>query len=179
MLPFQPRRAGLGLQLVVLSVLAAILAGVAFACMKSPVLLFFIPIFIALGTVMNRWRRKQLRALAASRPGESLCSFARGFDYRDTDTWIIRAVYEELQGYLKSECADFPIRPGDRLEEDLKIDGDDLNFNLANQIAERTGRSLTDADKNSYYGKVKTVRDLVSFFVGQENSKTALAGRGG
>jgi len=74
---------------------------------------------------------------------------------------------------MKFACADFPIRPDDRLEEDLDIDGDDLDFFLLKQIAERTGRSLAETKMNSYYGKVKTVRDLVGFFVGQENTKAA------
>ena len=173
MIPFQPRCATLGGRFVGWLMLAAILACVAFACIKSPVLLFFIPCLIALGTVMQRRERKRLRALAASRPGESLCSFARGFDYRNTDTWVIRAVYEDLQQHMKANCADFPIRPDDRLEEDLSIDSDDLDFDLVKPIAERAGRSLSDTKTNSYYEKVKTVRDLVGFFGGQAYEKVA------
>jgi hypothetical protein len=141
--------------------------GVAFVCIMFPPVLLVIAGLMVLGTLVQHRQRNQLRALAASRPGESLCSFARGFDYRNTDTWIVRAVYEELQKYLASDCTEFPIRPDDRLAEDLRIDNDDLELDLAKQIAERTGRSLKDTKKNSYYGNVKTVRDLVGFFLGQ------------
>jgi len=73
-----------------------------------------------------------------------------------------------LQEHLNSECTDFPIRPDDRLLEDLRIDPEDLDDLLARQIAERTGRSLANPEENPYYGKVKTVRDLVTFFLGQQ-----------
>jgi hypothetical protein len=171
MLPFQPQGASIGRRVVAWSVLTAILAGVAFVCIMFPPVLLIIFGLIVLGTVIRRRQRNQLRALAASRPGESLCSFARGFDYQNTDTRIIRAVYEELQKYLDPDCTKFPIRPDDRLAEELRIDSDDLDFNLAKQIAERTGRSLADTKRNSYYGKVKTVRDLIGFFVCQEYTK--------
>src|SRR5471032_295887 len=47
-------------------------------------------------------QRRRLRALAAQRSGESICDFARSFDARAVDTWVIRAVYEALQDYLAS-----------------------------------------------------------------------------
>ena len=166
--PYQPRPLTAGRQLIILAALAAIVAGAAFVCIAFPPFLLAIPCLILLGAMIQRMVRKLLRALAASRPGESICSFARAFDYRNTDTWIIRAVYEELQEHLNSECADFPIRPDDRLLEDLRIDPEDLDDLLARQIAERTGRSLANPEANPYYGKVKTVRDLVTFFAGQQ-----------
>jgi len=159
-----------GRRLIGWTFLATILAVVGFACITVPPMLAFVGVIVALGMEMQRRQRKQLKDLADSRRGESLCSFARGFDFRNTDTWVIRAVYEELQEYLDSDCADFPIRPDDRLEVDLGIDGDDLDLDLAKQIAQRTGRSLTRTKGNAYYGKVKTPRDLVRFFVGQEET---------
>jgi hypothetical protein len=98
------------------------------------------------------------RRLRDSRPGESICTFARGFDYRNTDTWIIRAVYEALQPEVK-----FPLRATDRFAKDLCMDTDDLDY-LADEIATRSGRSLDDVDKNPYCGRLETVADLVAFF---------------
>jgi hypothetical protein len=48
--------------------------------------------------------RRRLAGLAVGRPGESICTFARSFGRRAADTWVIRAVYEELQ--LKSASSE-------------------------------------------------------------------------
>jgi hypothetical protein len=44
---------------------------------------------------------ESLRQRSASRAGEAICQFARSFDVRQTDTWVLRAVYEALQGHLR------------------------------------------------------------------------------
>jgi hypothetical protein len=59
-----------------------------------------------------------------------------------------------------------PLRPTDDLDSALRIDSGDLE-DLAGDIACRTGRSLEDGVKNPLYGSVKTVSDLVMFFVNQ------------
>lgn len=43
------------------------------------------------------------------------------------DTWVIRAMYEELQAHLRWDYQSFPIRPTDRLIEDLNLDADDID----------------------------------------------------
>jgi hypothetical protein len=96
------------------------------------------------------------RRIAEARKGESICQFARGFDRRRIDTWIIRAVYEEFSGA-------FPLRSSDRFNEDLRIDGEDLEDG-AIRIAQRTGRALDGYERNPMFGKVKTLRDMVMFF---------------
>src|SRR5689334_16448601 len=59
---------------------------------------------LAVGTALTLFgvkrekRRKHL--LIAARDGESICQFARSFDRHRVDTWVIRAVYEQLQLYL-------------------------------------------------------------------------------
>jgi hypothetical protein len=105
--------------------------------------------------------RRRVRLIAGDRQGESLCSFVRSFDYRATDTWILRATYEQLQPLVG-----FPLRKCDDLYRDLRLDGDDVD-DIAEEIASRTGRPLAHAKDNPYYGRVKTVADLVSFFGGQ------------
>src|SRR4051794_1910742 len=66
-------------------------------------------------------RRRRMKRLAAGRPGESICTFARSFKWRTIDTWIIRALYEELQTLCQTGCEPFPVRATDRLFEDLRI----------------------------------------------------------
>lgn len=120
--------------------------------------------------VQHRQRRRALALLAVTRSGDSLCSFARSFPRPDTDTWVLRAVYEELQRYLGSEHPAFPLRATDRLEEDLRIDPEDLDMDVAVDIAHRCGRTFDNTQQNPYHGRVKTVGDLVAFFCAQPRS---------
>jgi hypothetical protein len=121
---------------------------------------------IAVAAVVGRIHTQQMRRLAATRAGEGVCEFARAFNTRKIDTWIIRAVYEEVQACLASE---FPLRASDRLREDLHIDPDDLDMEIAMRVSERTGRSLREPKRNPYY-RVGTVGDLVNFFNSQPYS---------
>lgn len=131
---------------------------------------------LALGIVVSVFlamrRRRQLRALAAARHGESICEFAREFDTRNVDPWVVRAVYEELQKELAEYCPSFPIRASDVLHRDLLDDPDALDMSVAPAVAQRTGRTLDDADRNPFYGRVNTVQDLVLFFNAQPKSAT-------
>ncbi len=123
-------------------------------------------------SVAGRRRKRRLAALAAERAGESICEFARSFNAREVDTWVVRAVYEQLQNYLASDQPAFPVRSSDRLVKGLLEDPDDLDLSLVNEIAERTGRSLEGAESNPLFGKVHTVCDLVLFFNAQPKSAT-------
>jgi hypothetical protein len=115
----------------------------------------------------SRRRKRRLEALAQVRGGESICEFARSFDARNVDTWVIRAVYEELQRELADAVPNFPVRASDVLLKDLLEDSDDLDMSLAPNVSKRTGRSLDDFPENPYFGKVRTVEDLVLFFNAQ------------
>ena len=110
--------------------------------------------------------RKARRALALSRAEESICDFARAFDCRVIDTWIVRAVYEQLQEHLGLEYR-IPIRSTDTFGKDLQIDSEDLDMDIVQEIAQRTGRTLENPEKNPYYDKINTVGDLVYFFNAQ------------
>ena len=107
--------------------------------------------------------QRRLTDLAVGRQGESICTFARSFGRRAVDTWIIRAVHEELQPYCRSRRVTLPLRSTDRLEEVLGIDAEELD-DVAKDIAHRTGRPLDACDRNPFFGKVVTVGDLVWFF---------------
>lgn len=104
--------------------------------------------------------RRHLASLAAQRDGESICQFARSFARREVDTWVVRAVYESLHSYLGGRL---PIRAADRLKQDLRLDEDDLDLDLLQQIARLSGRSLERTTDNPWFDRVTTVRDLVSF----------------
>lgn len=125
------------------------------------VLIFFVGLVAAFwfqSISMTGYRRR----LAVARINESICVFARSFDRR-TDTWILRAVYEELSKYNSVDGRPVPVRRTDRCLVNLKIDPEDLN-DIANDIAARAQRSMDGAEKNPFYNKCMTVGDIVAFF---------------
>jgi hypothetical protein len=130
------------------------------------VLLFLVPAVTLFSWLTSRFYRAKLRRWAVERSGESICTFARSFDYRRIDTRIIRAVHEEVSHWIEGDCPGFPLRPEDRLETDLEIDWEDLE-DMAKVIAFRTRRSLAEPEKNPFYGKVGTSATLVHFFAHQ------------
>lgn len=126
---------------------------------KTLVLVLASVLYIFIGGILSRRRDRHIASL---RPSESICTFARSFDCRTTDTWIIRAVYEKFQPYV-----DFPLRVSDRLDDDLCVDPDDIGY-IVEEIALLTSRPLQNSEQNPLYGKVATLADLVSFFSHQE-----------
>ncbi|MBD9426451.1 hypothetical protein IB232_14030 [Pseudomonas sp. PDM15] len=76
------------------------------------------------------------------------------------DTWVLRAVYESLHGYLGGRL---PIRADDRLKQDLRLDDDDLDLDLLEEMARLSGRSLERTADNPWFDRVTSVRDLVLF----------------
>lgn len=114
--------------------------------------------------------KKHFADLYEERKSLSICEFAREFDSRAVDTWIIRAVYEQLRAALPTN-EKMPIKASDNLSDTLKLDEDDLDLDLVEEIAQRTGRSTENFEMNPYYGKVTTARDLVLFFNHQACTK--------
>jgi len=135
-------------------------------------LVFLAIAFWGYTSIVNRREGRRLDAMAKARGAESICSFARSFDTRQTDTWVIRAAHQELQRWLHSLRPDFPVCATDALLADLRIDPDDVE-DLALDIAARSGRSLDQAEHNPYYGKVYTVSDLVLFMNAQPRTASA------
>ena len=119
----------------------------------------------------NLLRDRRNARLRAERQGEGICTFARAFDRRGVDPWIIRAVHEELQPYFTTRDSPVPLRPADRLYEELGIDGDELD-DVAQTIARRTGRPLVDTERNPVR-PVSTAGDLVHFFAHQPRVQAA------
>lgn len=120
-----------------------------------------------LAVISRQWEQWHLAPLVQARAGQSLCDFARSIDCRRVDTWVVRAVYEELPHYLSSGAPlPLPLRVTDRLKEDLRLHADDVD-DIAVDVALRTGRNLASTDANPFFGKVATVGDLVEFLNAQ------------
>jgi hypothetical protein len=133
-----------------------------YAFINKPVIVGSVITFLALWIYVANFRLKnKLQKLAFARENESICTFTQGIDLRLIDTWVVRAVYEELQSYLSPSCKNFPLRWSDDLIGDLMIDQGDLDDLISSNIVERTNRSSEPFPNNPYYGKVKTVGDLV------------------
>ena len=143
-------------------ILPALLGGLGCYFYGHPYHLLFIIVAVVIvwiGTIIDS---RYKRGLAASRKEESICDFVRSFDWRKSDTWILRAVYEELTRFLSVDGKPVPVRQSDGYEKDLKIDPDDLD-DLFLDIAFRARRSTDNCKRNPLYGKVKTVADIVTF----------------
>ncbi len=132
-------------------------------------------VFLAVAWPFFWWvvwaERRRVRRFAETRPetrpGESLCRFARDFDCRAVDTWLVRATFEEVRGKIfDRHCPLFLVRADDRLWEDLRIDEDTLE-EMGVRVAERAGYSLNDTRDNPLYARIKTARDLVAFMCHQ------------
>jgi len=145
---------------------AAGLAIIALAFRANTLLGLGMAAVIALALAVNWATRRRLRAMAAARAGEDFTSFARAFT-PEVDPEVVRAVYEALQVHLSPPDLPLAIRPDDDLDHDLRLDRDDLDFDLFTAIAHRTRRATTGAEQNPFYGRVRTVRDLVLFFDAQ------------
>jgi len=141
-----PLRAALAIAFV-----CGVLALLAWAWWPSILAVIALVVFVGIAG------HRRARCIAAERDGESICGFARSFDRRAVDPWIIRAAYEEL-----STSFGFPVRAVDHFERDLSVDAEELDF-FAMDIAARAGRSLEQAEGNPMFGRFSTVRDLVLF----------------
>ncbi|MDD5271834.1 MAG: hypothetical protein PHU14_03855 [Methylovulum sp.] len=141
-------------------------AGLLYLACSHPVPMLLTAIGLSIFVAIERHRSlAKLRALSDSRRGESICNFARQFDRHVVDPWIIRAVYEQLQNYISLEHK-IPVRASDTFDA-LSINDEDLDMDLVLEISQRTGRSLEHLNRNPYYGKVRTVADLVFCFNAQ------------
>jgi hypothetical protein len=164
---FKPNPVSFSTWLLLVSLACGLLFVAASALIATTLAILIICVSAGLTRREIKREEEQIRALAAARAGESICEFARNFDLQVVDTWIVRAVYEQIQEQLRYVHPAFPVRASDRFKEDLHLEDDDLDMDLAIQVEQRTGRSLNDTKINPYLGKVKTVQDLVFFFQAQ------------
>jgi hypothetical protein len=118
--------------------------------------------FSVLMVVGAYFGRRYFKRLEEERKEESICSFSRALPAKKHDTWVVRAVYEEVSRFVR-----VPIRPSDDLEKDLRMHPDDRD-DLALEIARRAGRSMKDTQKNPLFDRVKTLADMVALFENQK-----------
>ena len=104
------------------------------------------------------------RRLARQDGTRTICAFARSFDFRHTDTLVIRAVFERLQVWLGA-----PVRRDDDLFAYWDMDALDFD-DAVEEISSLTQRPLAGMERNPYYGKVCTPGDMVQFFLLQPRS---------
>jgi hypothetical protein len=97
-----------------------------------------------------------------TRNSDSIRTFAKSFDFRSVDTWVIRAVYEGFQTQVS-----FPIRPDDHISDDLWLDDEDIEADFVRGMAFRCRRSLDDPKSNPHYPLDHTLRNLVHFLDAQ------------
>jgi hypothetical protein len=148
-----------------------IVGGLGYWIWSQPGILALLAGMVCFGGFLHWQHNRDLQKPAALRTTESICTFARGFDRKAVDTWIIRAVYEELQAYVKYPGGSCPIRAADRFEKDFHVDPEEME-ELLPVIAQRTGRSTDDTESNPYFGKVSTIGDLVHFINCQPRTST-------
>ncbi|MHB9326634.1 hypothetical protein ACP3S7_03735 [Phytobacter ursingii] len=169
--PLQPAAPGAGV--VGFAVLFALLAGGLYGvyCLVrdfvntgNPVI-FAVALFMVLlsvsGMIHGRKRRARLAALAQARQGESICQFARAFNLRDVDAWVIRAVWDTVMAWGGSELArlNFPLQADDRLEI-FALDDEEALFDVLSDAATRAGRTLDNLENNPFQ-PLNTLRDMV------------------
>lgn len=152
-----------GYPLIAFGLAVAFVVWFGYTLWSDPGLILFLTstfgLLFIIGTFLVRRRDRRIASL---RPNESMCTFARSFDCRTTDTWIIRAVYEKFQPFVG-----FPLRASDSVDDDLCVDP--LEFDLiVEEIALLTSRPLQNSEQNPLFGKVATLADLVSFFSHQK-----------
>ena len=168
-LPLPNKKMGMYGYLIILLMLISIV-GLVLSTYDKPLIWAIIGCIGVFSWISFVRMKRRLGLLAAERQNEDICKFAKSFDYRNLDTWIIRATYEELQGYLKIATDKFPIRATDRLKEDLNLDPEDLD-DIAHNIAERAKYDMSETKNNPLYDKVNTVADMVLFFSYQPKLK--------
>jgi len=149
-------------------VLGAVVLGLVAGLVAWVGLLAAAAIVVAFLLVFEHGRRRAA-AIRRERAGDSICTFARSFDRRAVDPWILRATWEEFASILS-----FPVRATDRVDEHIHPEDCD---DIAEEIAVRAGRSLDDSKRNPMFGRVCTVRDLVLFLQHQPRVATAAGAR--
>lgn len=97
------------------------------------------------------------KRIKAERSGESVETFLSCYEYDAEVRSVARTVYEVIR---KDFSRDFPIRPGDRIENELFLFGDCLE-DLLEGLLSRYGFSLGDALSAKERLPVITVNDLI------------------
>ncbi|EGO4620398.1 hypothetical protein ACSAB9_004329, partial [Escherichia coli] len=155
--------------LLLILLICAVLAGVSWLILSSVrtgnTFIFWLTLFIGYLIAIAKQEKIKLiekrQIMADKRQGLSICQFARQFSPHTVDTWVIRAVWNTLQGngYIDYPL---PLKASDKLDDDLDLvnDADELE-ELVEDIAARCGRDLCGIEDNPFL-PITTVGSLVS-----------------
>jgi hypothetical protein len=139
-------------------VLSSIAAAIGYGMVMSIPMRWAFGGWFVLIAVFAVFHRRWLRRLKEERKEESICSFARALPAKEHDTWVMRAVYEEM-----SRVTGGPLRPYDDIKKFWRVNPEDLD-DVAFTIAHRAGRSMDDTKKNPMFDRVVTIADMITFF---------------
>lgn len=155
--------------LLLILLICAVLAGVSWLILSSVrtgnTFIFWLTLFIGYLIAIAKQEKIKLiekrQIMADKRQGLSICQFARQFSPHTVDTWVIRAVWNTLQGngYIDYPL---PLKASDKLDDDLDLvnDANELE-ELVEDIAARCGRDLCGIEDNPFL-PITTVGSLVS-----------------
>ena len=155
--------------LLLILLICAVLAGVSWLILSSVrtgnTFIFWLTLFIGYLIAIAKQEKIKLiekrQIMADKRQGLSICQFARQFSPHTVDTWVIRAVWNTLQGngYIDYPL---PLKASDKLDDDLDLvnDADEVE-ELVEDIAARCGRDLCGIEDNPFL-PITTVGSLVS-----------------
>lgn len=131
------------------------------------VALYLIALLIVAGIVYGVFDHYRMTSIARDRGEPDICAYARSFDYRNTDTKIMREVWNEVQLYLGGyEGKPFPVKADDLFSGTYHLDADDLD-EIYWAVADRLGIDTKNAENNPYFNQVKSVKNLVLFLQNQ------------
>jgi hypothetical protein len=117
------------------------------------------------------FERRRISNLRKERE-DTICDFRKAFDLHEVDPWIVRAAHEAFGAWIDTKRPSFPIRAGDSMERDLKMDPEDI-WDLILEVAQRAGYDVSAIDANPLLGKILTVHDVVLFINHQPKSRGA------
>jgi hypothetical protein len=156
------------------------LGGWVFLCGMAAVLLYFLvtrPVgflgtvgaLVILSLIIERKRVTELLPVVQDRTGEDIGTFARAFARRSDppiDPWAIRAVWNAIYPLTEVQGKRIPLRPTDRIVEDLGIDSEEIEY-LVPELTQQCERKKGDWDRNPHYQELGTVGGLVRFISAQ------------
>ncbi|WP_415898180.1 hypothetical protein [Neptuniibacter sp. QD57_21] len=125
--------------------------------------LYIIVAIIILMLILGVLEHFRMKRLSNERGEADICEYARSFEYRSVDTKIMREVWNELHLWLgKYNGKPFPIETEDTFDSTYNMDPDDLD-DIYLAVAERLGIYTDSPEKNPYFDKVTSVKNLVLF----------------
>ena len=129
--------------------------------------MYLIALLVIVGVTYGIYDHYRMRKIVRARGEPNICAYARSFDYRNTDTKIMREVWNELQLYLgEYDGKSFPVEADDLFTDTYHLDPDDLD-EIYCAVADRLGIDTENPESNPYFNQVKSVKNLVLFLHNQ------------